>query len=121
MKALKTDRSPLANTALTFNINGVFYNRTTDNNGKTKLNINLKPGTYIITTENPYDNLKVSNTIIVTPYLFTEDLTKYYKNSSRFNAKLVDSNYNPQANKEITFIINNKRYTKVYHSVRKMG
>ena len=112
VKALKTDGSPLANTNLTFNINGVFYNRTTDVNGKTKLNINLIPGTYIITTENPYDNCKVSNTIIVTPYLFTEDLTKYYKNASRFNAKLVDSNYNPQANREITFTVNGNEYKR---------
>ena len=112
VEALKTDGSPLTNTNLTFNINGVFYKRTTDSNGKTKLNINLIPGTYIITTENPYDNCKVSNTIIVTPYLFTTDLTKYYKNASRFNAKLVDSNYNPQANKEISFIINGVEYKR---------
>lgn len=112
VEALKTDGSPLADTNLTFNINGVFYKRTTDSNGKTKLNINLIPGTYIITTENPYDNCKVSNTIIVTPYLFTTDLTKYYKNASRFSAKLVDSNYNPQANKEITFIINGVEYKR---------
>lgn len=111
-EALKTDGSPLANTDLTFNINGVFYNRTTDSNGKAKLNINLEPGTYIITTENPYDNCKVSNTIIVTPYLFTEDLTKYYKSKSRFNAKLVDSDYKPQSNKEITFIINGVEYKR---------
>lgn len=112
VEALKTDGSPLANTNLTFNINGVFYKRTTDSNGKTKLNINLMPGTYIITTENPYDNCKVSNTIIVTPYLFTTDLTKYYKNASRFNAKLIDSSYNPQANKEISFIINGVEYKR---------
>lgn len=112
VEALKTDGSPLADTNLTFNINGVFYKRTTDSNGKTKLNINLIPGTYIITTENPYDKCKVSNTIIVTPYLFTADLTKYYKNASRFSAKLVDSNYNPQANKEIIFIINGVEYKR---------
>ena len=112
VEALKTDGSPLADTNLTFNINGVFYKRTTDSNGKTKLNINLIPGTYIITTENPYDKCKVSNTIIVTPYLFTADLTKYYKNASRFSAKLVDSNYNHQANKEIIFIINGVEYKR---------
>ena len=111
-KLLKTDGSPLANSYAIFNINGVFYNRTTDNEGNVKLNINLHPGTYIITTENPYDNSKMSNTIVVTPYLFTDDLTKYYKGDSRFKAKLVDSNYNPQANKEITFIINGVEYTR---------
>ena len=121
VKAFKTDGSPLANTNLTFNINGVFYNRTTDVNGKTKLNINLIPGTYIITTENPYDHCKVSNTIIVTPYLFTADLTKYYKNASRFNAKLVDSNYNPQANREITFTINGIEYKRTTNNNGEAG
>ena len=112
VKLLKTDGTPLANSYAIFNINGVFYNRTTDNEGNVKLNINLLPGEYIITTENPYDNSKKSNTIVVTPYLFTDDLTKYYKGDSRFNAKLVDSNYNPQANKEITFMINGVEYTR---------
>lgn len=32
-----------------FNINGVFYNRTSDDNGNVALNINLMPGEYIIT------------------------------------------------------------------------
>ena len=112
IKALKTDGSPLTNTNITFNINGVFYNRTTDSNGNAKLNITLEPGRYIITTENPNDECKLSNTIIVTPYLFTQDLTKYYKSSSRFTCKLIDSNYNPQANSEIIFIINQVEYKR---------
>lgn len=112
VKVLKTDGTPLANSYVTFNINGVFYNRSTDNEGNARLNINLHPGKYTITTENHYDGSRKSNTIIVTPYLYTDDLTKYYKSSSRFEAKLVDSNYNPQANMEITFIINGVEYKR---------
>ena len=82
VQALTTNGTPLANKNLTFNINGVFYNRTTDSEGNAKLNINLNPGTYIITTQNPNDKSKISNTITVTPYLFTADLVKYYKSSS---------------------------------------
>ena len=44
--------NPLANTTVMFNINGVFYNKTTDENGTTKLNIWLRPGKYIITIFN---------------------------------------------------------------------
>lgn len=40
-----------ANEIVTFNINGVFYNRTTDATGHVKLNINLQPAKYIITAE----------------------------------------------------------------------
>ena len=35
---------------ITFNINGVFYNRTTDDDGLALLTINLMAGKYIITS-----------------------------------------------------------------------
>ena len=41
--------NPLANQSVTYNINGVFYNKTTDANGIAKLNISLNPGEYIAT------------------------------------------------------------------------
>ena len=50
---------------LTFNINGVKYNKTTDNKGYAKLNINLPSGEYIITTD--YNGYKKSNKITVLP------------------------------------------------------
>ena len=48
---------------ITFNINGVFYHRTTDVDGVTKLNIRLMPGEYIITSM--YDECWASNKIII--------------------------------------------------------
>ena len=43
--------NPVANnTTVTFNINGVFYTRYTNENGTAKLNINLIPANYIITS-----------------------------------------------------------------------
>ena len=52
---------PYANQAVIFNINGVFYNRMTDGNGQAKLNINLMPGEYIITSS--YNGSSIANTI----------------------------------------------------------
>ena len=52
---------PYAGQFVTFNINGVFYNRMTDSNGQAKLNINLMPGEYIITSS--YNSSSISNTI----------------------------------------------------------
>ena len=46
---LSQGAKPLANTNVTFNINGVFYTCQTDDNGTAKLNINLNPGNYILT------------------------------------------------------------------------
>ena len=48
---------------ITFNINGVFYHRTTNAEGVTKLNIRLMPGEYIITSM--YDECWASNKIII--------------------------------------------------------
>ena len=44
---------------VTFNINGVFYERTTNESGIAKLNINIEPKDYIITAE--YNGCRVSN------------------------------------------------------------
>ena len=50
-----------AGQTVTFNINGVFYRSVTDNTGQAKLNINLMPGAYIITSS--YNGFNISNTI----------------------------------------------------------
>ncbi|MBR6024474.1 MAG: Ig-like domain-containing protein, partial [Methanobrevibacter sp.] len=52
---------PYAGQKISFNINGVFYSRTTGSDGVAKLNINLQSGQYIITSE--YNEYKISNTI----------------------------------------------------------
>ena len=54
----------LANATVKFNINGVFYNRTTNASGQAKLNINLMAGEYIITSS--YERCNIANTIKVT-------------------------------------------------------
>ncbi len=55
---------PIAGKTVTFNINGVFYNRTSDNNGVASLAINLLAGEYIITSQ--YDGYATSNKVTVT-------------------------------------------------------
>ena len=54
---------PLVNETVTMNINGVFYNKVTDENGIASLDINLRPGEYIITTT--HENATISNKITV--------------------------------------------------------
>ena len=49
---------------VTFNINGVFYTRTTNASGIAKLNINLMAGQYIITSS--YNGLSIGNKVTVT-------------------------------------------------------
>ena len=49
-KLLDGQGNPFANQFITFNINGVFYSRITDNSGIARLNLNLMAGEYIITS-----------------------------------------------------------------------
>ena len=53
--------NPYPNQQVTFNINGVFYTRTTNENGTAQLNINLQRGEYIITTN--YNGSNTANKV----------------------------------------------------------
>ena len=53
----------VAGVDITFNVNGVFYHKTTDANGVARLNIRLMPGDYIITST--YDKCWASNKITI--------------------------------------------------------
>ena len=77
---------------VTFNINGVFYTKTTDSNGVVSLAIILRPGEYIITTM--YEGLAVGNNIVVLPTLVTSDLNMTYGDGSNFTAQTLDGQVN---------------------------
>ena len=96
---------------VTFNINGVFYTKTTDSNGVVSLAINLRPGEYIITTM--YEGLAVGNNIVVLPTLVTRDLNMTYGDGSNFTAQTLDGQGKPLANQNVTFNINGVFYNKV--------
>lgn len=106
--------NPLKNTEVQFNINGVFYKKTTNETGVARMNINLIPKTYIITAENPKTNEKFTNTITVRPTIVeNHDLTKYYKNESRYTLRLLGSDGNPVgAGVSVEFNINGRFYTR---------
>ena len=55
--------NPFANEKVEFNINGVFYYRTTDSSGIASLNINLMSGKYIITSS--YNGFNIANEITI--------------------------------------------------------
>ena len=102
----------LANTNVTFNIHGVLYIRETDENGTTKLNINLNPGNYTLTAYNPVTGEEKGFNITVKSLIETKDLTKYYLNDSRFEAKVYDKDGLLAVNKTVTFNINGVFYTR---------
>ena len=81
---LDGEGNPLVNTEVSFNINGVFYKRTTNASGWARLNLNLEKGTYILTAINPATSEMRTNIVTVISQLQTSDLTKYYRNDSQF-------------------------------------
>ena len=109
----------LANTTVTFYVNGVYYNRTTDSNGRAKLNINLSPGNYIITSKNTITNETRQNIIEVRfgNSIIAYNLYKFCKDESRpFYARALDYDGNPLANVTITFKVNNVIYNRTTDS-----
>ena len=99
---------------VTFNVNGVFYTRETDEFGIAKLNINLPPGDYVITAE--YKECKVSNDIKVLNILTADDISMKYQDGTQFVATLVDGQGKPYAQQTIRFNINGVFYNKVTDS-----
>ena len=62
-KVLDGQGKALANKTVKFNVNGVFYDRVTGNDGIAKLKINLPAGQYIITST--YGDYGVGNKITI--------------------------------------------------------
>ena len=112
VRIIGDDGNPVgAGESVTFNINGVFYTRVTDESGYVKLNINLEAGEYVITVI--YKECRVSNNIVVKPVLYAKDLVKKYGTSDQFRALLLDGEGNPYEGQEITFNIHGVFYTRI--------
>ena len=81
--------SPLVNASVTFNINGVFYKKQTDDNGMARLNINLFPGEYILTAIHLNGEEK-ANIIKVLTTISAEDISLIENKSRVFVLKTHD-------------------------------
>ena len=110
LKVLDSQGNALENASVTFNINGVFYNRTSDENGTVKLNINLKPGQYIITAQ--YNGASLSNKINVLERIISEDLSLQYRDGSEFKVKILNETGNASPNENLTLNINGVLYNR---------
>ena len=73
--------NPLANADISFVIDGIYYDRTTNDQGLASISINLKPGSYEIISINNVTGEKVTNSILVLPTIINnDDIVMYYKN-----------------------------------------
>ena len=110
LKVIGKDGKVVAGQEVTFNINGVFYHRVSDDNGIVSLGIKLRPGTYIVTAE--YEGCRVSNSITVLPTLITKDLDMKYLDGSNFTAQTLDGQGKALANQNVSFNVNGVFYHK---------
>ncbi len=110
--------NPLANATVSFNINGVFYNRTTNENGTARLNINLNPGKYIITATNPVtteqkgNTVEVLNKIVVKNSQTGGNISMEYNTKAKYTVVLYNDDGTIAKNKNVTFNINGVFYTR---------
>ncbi|WP_296866513.1 hypothetical protein [uncultured Methanobrevibacter sp.] len=112
---LGADGNPVGEGKLvTFNINGVLYQRQTDASSIAQLNINLPPGNYVITAS--YDECSVSNDITVLPVLSASDLRMKYMDGSKFRATLLDGQGKPYAEQKVQFNVNGVLYSRTTDS-----
>ena len=103
--------SPLVNASVIFNINGIFYKKQTDDNGMAKLNINLRPGVYILTAMHP-DALMYGSNITVLSTILANDVVKFFRNGTQYCAKFLDGCGSPLVNASVIFNINGVLYKK---------
>ena len=103
--------SPLVNASVVFNINGVFYKKQTDDNGMARLNINLRPGAYILTAMHP-DALMYGSNITVLSTILANDVVKFFRNGTQYCAKFLDGCGSPLVNASVVFNINGVLYKK---------
>ena len=114
VKVLDEKGAALAGVNVTFNINGVFYQRTTDASGVATLNINLSPGTYIITAQYGYS--VVSNTITVLTIIQSSDISMKYKDGTAFKARILNDVGKVSPGVNVTFNINGVFYIRTTDS-----
>ena len=104
---------PLSNKAVSFIINGVVYNSTTDKNGVATLNANLAVGDYEVTIVNLANGEKtLQKATIVKRITNNNNLTMDYLDGSVYKVRIVgdDGNY-VGANEVVTFKLNGKTST----------
>ena len=109
------DNKLLDNQTVQFTINGVTYNRTSDENGKAGLNINLNMGEYDITAAYTTPDGKVFNETFVLTAIQSNTTIKstpvtFQGKGNKFNATLVDQLGQPIADAAVAFHINGVAY-----------
>ena len=101
----------LKSTSVKFKLNGKSHSVKTNKKGIAKLAIDLKPGTYSISSVNSKTSETITKTITIISILETRDLTMNEKDGSKFTVKVLNSNGKVSPNKKVTLNVNGITYT----------
>ena len=112
--------NPISDMDVVICVNGVNYNRITNSSGEAKLNINLYPGMYYVSTSfggcGNWTKSFVNSSVTVLSQIISHDLTKILRNGSQFIVKFVDNAGNPIEGKTIDISINGIVYSRITNS-----
>ena len=105
----------LANTKVTFKLNGKTYTRTTNEKGVASINVNLPVGKYSVSVTNPYTKEKVSHKIVVKKEktaIKSKSKTYIHANKKGSFSVVLKSKHNTLLkNKKISFTYDGKTVT----------
>lgn len=115
--------NPLINETVRFNINGVIYEKRTNNKGTANLTISLYPGSYILTAYHPNGESHGYNINVLYTLIDNNNITMYYRDGTAFTIKVIDGQGKPLANTTVRFNINGVFYDKVTdeNGIAKLG
>ena len=109
------DNKVLANTQVTFKLNGKTYTKKTNANGVATINVNLAVGKHTITATNPYSKETVSHKIVVkkegTKLTSKGKVHVPTNKKNSFKVVLKSKHGELLKNKKVTFTFNNKKVT----------
>jgi len=114
---LDNEGKPLVNTSVNITVCGKTYLKQTNDQGIAKLNINLLPREYTITTVNPITGEEKTTMIsVISPIIENKNIVMYYKNGTKFSVRVLGNDGNVVAGAAVNFTVCGKTYTKISDS-----
>ena len=107
---LTDNGTPVANRLIVIRINGVNYNRTTNNEGIASIALTLNSGNYTASVK--IDNETYSARIIILSTVTVYNLTKIFRNDTQYYAYFLDSQGNPLSYTMVSFNIHGVFYDR---------
>ena len=108
---LDSDGNPLKSVKVTIDVNGKKYTKTTNNKGVASLQIDLKPGTYKVSTSNPVTGENRTTAFRILQTVTASDLRKVKGDGKNFVAKFYKSSGKVLSNQKVKVKINGKAYS----------